>query len=112
MLPSRKMHGLKNSQGLRQTCQVFTGVKLLWVFVFSYFFPFLFFFLHRRRGREKTRKEGTKAKVCFGMNETDELPFQTAKQCLHPSNRKVSPWSNLNKMSGVFNGNSGFGQLY
>lgn len=74
--------------------------------------PFFVLFLHRRRGREKTRKEGTKAKVCFGMNETDELPFQTAKQCLHPSNRKVSPWSNLNKMSGVFNGNSGFGQLY
>lgn len=91
MLPSREMRGLKNSQGLRQTCQVFTGVKLLWFFffLFFYFFPFLVSFFTEEEA--KTRKEGTKAKVCFGMDEMDELPFQTAKQCLHPSNEKVSP---------------------
>lgn len=72
----------------------------------------LFWSSFHRRGRQKTRKEGTKAKGFFCMNEMDELPFQMAKQCLHSSNKKVSPWSNLNKMPGVFNGNTIFEQLY
>lgn len=89
-----------------KTYQIFTGVKLL------HFFLVLFFFFHRK-GREKTRKEGrkegTKAKVCFGMNEMVELLFHMAKLYLHFSNKKGSPWSNFNKMLGHFNGNTVFG---
>lgn len=120
------MQGLKNSQGLSQcnfmanflldesqvwnnekTYQIFTGVK--WLNFFLVFLPLFFFSSLHRRGGEKTRKEGTKTKVCFGMNEVVNLLFQMAKLCLHFPNKKVSPWSNFNKMPGVFNGNTVFG---
>lgn len=67
---------------------------------FFFFFPapssasFLFwsfiFFFYRKKGRQNSGKEGTKAKVCFGINEMDELPFQMAKQCLHSSKKSLS----------------------
>lgn len=37
----------------------------------------------QEKRQAEVKEEGTKAKVCFGINEMDELPFQMAKQCLH-----------------------------
>lgn len=85
--------------------QIFTGIKLLWFLLVLFFFLFFTEEAEKRQGR----KEGTKAKVCFGMNEMVELLYQMAKLRLHFSNKNVSPWSNFNKMPGVFNGHTVFG---
>lgn len=66
---------------------VFTGVTLLEsVIPLCPFSGGLVF--HGKRGEQKARKEGTKAKCCFAVSEMGELPFPMAKQWLYSANKK------------------------
>lgn len=67
--------------------RVFTGVTLLEpVILLCPFSGGLVF--QGKRGEQKARKEGTKAKGCFGVGEMGELPFPMAKLRLYSANKK------------------------
>lgn len=76
---------------------MFTGVTLLEsVILLCPFSGGLVF--QGKRGEQKARKEGTKAKGCFGVGEMGELPFPMAKLRLYSANKKKE----LQRVPGAF----------